>query len=251
MSAIIPFEFESVDVRTVLDDQGEPWFVAKDVALALGYADTTQAVRTHCPSVKSLKDIVKTIRGVPGTPLQRHTKMIPEGDVYKLTLASTLPSAKRFQDWVAYDVIPTIRKTGSYSLQNEEDENWLDARDNGKGARAKFVSTVAAHGASSKTDFAKLTNVVYDEALGMTAAQIRGAVAMVDGIKDARQIAKVKPRDHLQTKDLVRIAVIEDGSANRIEAQDVHGIRNMGKTIRQFNSDFEALMSGKLMQVLP
>ena len=116
------FQFETSTIRTVEID-GVVWFVAKDIALALGYSNTTDAVRTHCRKAKSLKDIGSAVGAPPeitgdgkSQPLDLQSKMIPESDVYRMTLKSTLESAEKFQDWVVEEVLPTIRKTGSYSV---------------------------------------------------------------------------------------------------------------------------------------
>jgi prophage antirepressor-like protein len=115
---IIPFVFENNNIR-VTDQNGEPWFVARDVALALGYKNTTDAVRMHCRRAKSLIELGRA----PSAPqqdqqltLDPQTKLIPESDVYRLTMKSTLESAERFQDWLVEEVIPQIRKTGSFTV---------------------------------------------------------------------------------------------------------------------------------------
>lgn len=110
----IPFNFKDHVIRVILDENGEPLFVAKDIAITLGYKDAPGAVSKHCKKTKPLKDL--------GSPFQRpqldqQLKLIPESDVYRLTLRSKLDSAEEFQDWVVEDVLPSIRKTGSYSIK--------------------------------------------------------------------------------------------------------------------------------------
>lgn len=99
------FDFERQGVRIVIRD-GEPWFVATDVAGVLGYADTAKAIRVHCKGVD--ESATPTAGGV------QTVKIIPERDVYRLVMRSRLPSAERFEEWVVGQVLPTIRKTGSY-----------------------------------------------------------------------------------------------------------------------------------------
>lgn len=103
---LVPFNFKGTDVRLVTDDSGEPWFVARDIALLLEYADTDQAVRSHCKSAKTYP--------VEMTGQVRHVKVIPERDVYRLVMRSQMPAAEEFEEWVVGEVLPTIRKTGSY-----------------------------------------------------------------------------------------------------------------------------------------
>ncbi|WP_405118730.1 phage antirepressor KilAC domain-containing protein [Pseudomonas leptonychotis] len=106
MSAIIPFNFDGAAVRVVTID-GEPWFLAADVASALGYANTSKAVNTHCKAVQ-------TCPTETGGQV-RHVQAIPERDVYRLVMRSKLPAAERFEEWVVGEVLPSIRKTGNYS----------------------------------------------------------------------------------------------------------------------------------------
>lgn len=118
MQALQIFNFQSSSIRTVLANDGEIWFVAKDVALALGYTDTKQAISLHCKQSKSLRDISGG-KVTTTTTLQPASILIPESDVYRLTMKSTLPTAEPFQDWLAEEVIPSIRKTGSYSVNTQ------------------------------------------------------------------------------------------------------------------------------------
>ena len=90
----------------------EPWFVANDVASALGYAVPKKAVIDHC----KYAEIFKGTDSVPLTDSPRGISIIPESDVYRLIMRSNLPNAERFQDWVVEEVLPSIRKTGSYSM---------------------------------------------------------------------------------------------------------------------------------------
>lgn len=98
-------EFGSV--RTAVID-GDPWFVANDVAKALGYARPADAVSAHCKG--------SVIRRYLTNGGEQNMKMIPEGDLYRLIIRSKLESAERFERWLFDDVVPTIRKTGGYYL---------------------------------------------------------------------------------------------------------------------------------------
>lgn len=111
MNGITVFTNEvlNADLRTITKN-GDPWFVAKDVAEALGYSDTTQAVRKH---TKGGVEITLPSKGGNQT-----TKIIPEQDLYRLILKSHKPEAEPFQDWVTEEVLPSIRKTGNYSVES-------------------------------------------------------------------------------------------------------------------------------------
>lgn len=108
MSDLIPFQFESTSIRVVADDNGEPLFVGKDICDALGYANDSDAMKRHC------KGVVKRY------PLQtaggmQEVRVLAEPDVMRLMVNSTLPAAESFERLVFEDILPTIRKTGSYT----------------------------------------------------------------------------------------------------------------------------------------
>ena len=95
------------EVRT-LTDNGRTLFCASDIAKALGYAIPTKAVNAHCKGVSKME--VPTRGGI------QTMLFIPEGDIYRLIVRSKLPSAEKFEKWVFDEVLPTIRKTGSYAM---------------------------------------------------------------------------------------------------------------------------------------
>ena len=96
------------EIRTVTIDN-EPWFVGKDVAEALGYSNTRDALATHVSEED--KNTVVISDGKRGNPNQ---VVINESGLYALIFGSKLDSAKRFKHWVTSEVLPAIRKTGSY-----------------------------------------------------------------------------------------------------------------------------------------
>ncbi len=97
------------NIRTVNID-GEPWFVGKDVANALGYSNNRKAISDHVGE-EDKRDGV-TIRDSIGR--EQNPIIINESGMYALIFGSKLKSAKRFKHWVTSEVLPTIRKTGSY-----------------------------------------------------------------------------------------------------------------------------------------
>jgi prophage antirepressor-like protein len=120
--APMTFAFDhAVNIRALVINQ-DPWFVAKDVASALGYTNPPKAVRDHCKRAKSLRMLGRTDRS-PYTnqqlSLDPQTKLIPEPDLYRLIIRSKLPAAERFESWVFEEVLPQIRKTGAYLPQAE------------------------------------------------------------------------------------------------------------------------------------
>lgn len=91
--------------------EGEPWFVGKDIAAALGYSDTAQAIRKHIDDED--KGVVEST--TPGG--KQNITIINESGLYSLMLKSKLPGAKKFNRWVTSEVLPSIRKTVAYSMQ--------------------------------------------------------------------------------------------------------------------------------------
>ena len=109
MNELKLFNFENNQVRTLLINN-EPWFVGKDVAQILGYSNPRDALSKHVDNED--KNSVAIRDGNKGNPNQT---VINESGVYALVFGSKLPSAKKFKHWVTSEVLPQIRKTGSYA----------------------------------------------------------------------------------------------------------------------------------------
>lgn len=110
--------FENVEfgqIRTVEID-GEPWLVGKDVAEALGYKDTSDALKKHVDADDKLT------RRFADSGQNREMYIINESGLYALIFGSKLPTAKKFKHWVTSEVLPSIRKTGGYTMGNHEDD---------------------------------------------------------------------------------------------------------------------------------
>ena len=110
------------EVRTVTVDN-EPWFVGKDVAAALGYKDTSDALKKHVS--EDDKRILKPGE-MPTLKMSNYgAYIINESGLYALIFGSKLESAKRFKHWVTSEVLPTIRKTGGYQMQAPQGKELL------------------------------------------------------------------------------------------------------------------------------
>lgn len=109
-TSCIPFAFDSALVRVVLDDAGEPLFCAKDVALALGYQWNGVSCINHVPEEWKLVRSVLTSFGT------KETWFLSEQGLYFFLGRSDKSGALPFQKWLAGEVLPSIRKTGSYAL---------------------------------------------------------------------------------------------------------------------------------------
>lgn len=105
------------EVRTVTIND-EPWFVGKDIAMALGYAKPENAIATHVND----EDKTSTLIQGSGSNYKSKAILINESGLYALIFGSKLESAKRFQHWVTSEVLPTLRKTGTYEMPNMSTE---------------------------------------------------------------------------------------------------------------------------------
>lgn len=104
-------------IRTVTIDN-EPWFVGKDVAVILGYSNPQKALRDHVDEEDRTLNDSFTVNGTKGI-------LINESGLYGLILSSKLPNAKKFKHWVTAEVLPVLRKTGRYNLQQPQGKELL------------------------------------------------------------------------------------------------------------------------------
>jgi prophage antirepressor-like protein len=109
--SITPFNFNNTAVRTFTDNQHNPWFAAKDVCDVLGYRNDTDAIKKHCKEGGVAKrDLIDNLGR------KQESSFINEGNLYRLIIKSRKPEAERFESWLMEEVLPTIRKTGSWGV---------------------------------------------------------------------------------------------------------------------------------------
>ena len=122
MSELSVFNFDSHAIRTALDEAtGEPLFVGKDVCEVLGYANPSDAMNLHCKGVAKRYPL-QTPGGV------QEMRALREPDLYRLVIGSNLPAAEKFEAWVFEEVLPSIRKTGKYAVQQAKQVRYTDAQ---------------------------------------------------------------------------------------------------------------------------
>lgn len=176
------------NVRALLIDD-EPWFVGKDVALALGYLDHKNALKDHVDGEDKKRWRIAT----PSRGKQQAT-IINESGLYSLILGSRLLSAKKFKRWVTSEVLPAIRKTGSYSVVR--DERWEETRLGTKASHKPFTSAIQLlishlrnHGEERPNGYiyGHLTNII------QTACDIRR------GERDFAPVANLNKLDQVQS----------------------------------------------------
>lgn len=132
----MPFEFNGISVRSVLDEHGEPWFVASDVARVLGYSETSAMTRTLDDDEKGLRNL-----HTPGG--EQSLVVISESGLYSAILRSRVPKAKEFKRWVTSVLLPTLRKTGTFQVERltplQLAEKLVDAERRVEAANAKVL----------------------------------------------------------------------------------------------------------------
>lgn len=108
------FNFKNTNLTVIHNQEDDSYyFIGKEIATALGYMDTDAAIRRHC---EGAIDFSPDVSSGEKTFSNRIYKIIPESDVYSLIFGSSKPDAKEFKRWVVTEVLPSLRKTGTYSL---------------------------------------------------------------------------------------------------------------------------------------
>ena len=105
------FNFNNAPLRVLTDENGDPWFVAKDVCDVLQYTNASKAISDHIDPGDKLNNESLSSLG------QRGGWLINESGLYSLVLSSKLPTAREFKRWVTHEVLPSIRKHGVYATE--------------------------------------------------------------------------------------------------------------------------------------
>lgn len=168
--------FENADfgtIRTTTEENGKVLFCGADVAKALGYANTKDALARHCKTDGvAFHDLIDSIGRT------QQAKFISEGNVYRLISHSKLPSAERFESWIFDEVLPTIRKHGAY-MTEQTIEKALTSPD--------FLIQLATKLKDEQEKRKELENKIeHDKPLVTFATQISN----INGLVDMQQFAK-------------------------------------------------------------
>lgn len=200
------FEKGGFGAVRVINVNGEPWFVARDVAKALGYADPSDAIRRHCEKTNKITHQGETPVTVNTPPM--HLLIIPEEDVYALIFGSELESAKRFRRWICDEVLPSIRKTGQYGgyalprvpqsfpdalrmIADIEEEKLLalEQRDYYKRTKAEIGSRREATAMATASAAARRANALENElGFGKTYKQVKAIPWLLEEFADCRSV---------------------------------------------------------------
>lgn len=131
---IILFKHEEFGEIRTLNIDGEPWFVGKDIAVALGYSAPRNAIQAHVDN----EDKTTALIQCTGSEYKSNAVIINESGLYSLILSSKLPSAKKFKHWVTAVVLPSLRKHGAYITAETLHKTMSDPRE-----LAKLLTTLA------------------------------------------------------------------------------------------------------------
>lgn len=198
--SLIPFDFEGAAIRVNVGDDGEPLFVAKDVCDALGYAKSRDAVSTHVDD----EDAVK--RGILTSGGTQDVIHVNESGLYALIFGSKLEGAKKFKRWLTSEVLPAIRRNGTYAKPDtrpalKEAAEAVHAVLMLAGVRSGLASAgalaVIERHTGVATEPARLMLPAEDKALASLNATAVGKLIGLSGIKANRLLES----RGLQTKD--------------------------------------------------
>ena len=192
-------------IRTVTIDN-EPWFVGKDVALALGYERTADAIRQH------VEEDDKLTRCFADSGQNRQMYIINESGLYALIFGSKLESAKEFKHWVTSEVLPALRKTGSYEMPKTKQRNERLASVNN--AVKILTPMLQAAGCNSKIQLLTAKSL-YEKAGVNLPITIEADQQYVDTVHIARQArlyfqSSGKPADKAVNEIIRRLDLSED-----------------------------------------
>lgn len=130
MSNIIPFSYQEKEIRVIEDQDGNTWWVANDVCEVLGFDNTSRALKNN------LDEDEKGIISHDTHGGKQELLTINESGLYTLILKSPKPESKQFRRWVTSEVLPSIRKTGSYTMPDHEPETLIPVSNEFKAAVA-------------------------------------------------------------------------------------------------------------------
>lgn len=199
------FKNEQFGEVRVMEHNGEPWFVGKDVAEILGYTNASKALTDHVDPEDKLNNESLSSLG------QRGGWLINESGLYSLILSSKLPAAKKFKRWVTAEVLPSIRKHGFYETPRAEVQNERLASVN----NAVKILTPLLQAAGCNSEIQLLTaKSIYEKAGIVLPVTIHADQQYFDTVHIARQVgiyyqASGKPADKPVNEIIRRLDISE------------------------------------------
>lgn len=179
------FRNEQFGEVRVMERDGEPWFVGRDVATILGYAKPENALAAHVDS----DDKTTTLIQGEGSNYKSKTTIINESGLYSLILSSKLPAAKKFKRWVTSEVLPSIRKHGFYETPKAKAQNERLASVN----NAVKILTPLLQAAGCNSEIQLLTaKSIYEKAGIVLPVTIHADQQYFDTVHIARQVGNLQ-----------------------------------------------------------
>lgn len=217
--------FENVEfgkVRTILINN-EPYFVGKYVAEILGYAKTENAIATHVDE----EDKTSTLIQGTGSNYKSKAIIINESGVYALIFRSKLPKAKEFKHWVTSEVLPSIRKTGSYSVTEKSQIQIASEEMDYTVKLAKSLEEFGVESGIAKVHALKIGRNFYKAITDSTINDIT-ALLPPTKTKDIATLTPTKIAEEINSKNLLDV---------EIRARSVNkALENLGYQTREGNS---------------
>ena len=175
----------------IMEINGEPWFVGKDVAAALGYERATKAISDRVD-----KEDIDEIPIQDSIGRMQKTPIINESGVYALIFGSKLPNAKKFKHWVTSEVLPTIRKTGSYSITQTKPDSYMieNPADRARRWAEEYEEKLALE---CKIAEQQPKVEYHDAVLNKSGLMTTTAIAKDLGFKSAKQLNDLLKRDRV------------------------------------------------------
>lgn len=224
------FKFNSNSIR-VISNEGEPWFVAKDVCEVLEVGNSRQALTR-------LDDDEKGVISVDTPGGKQNVSIISESGLYELALSSRKPEARPFRKWVTKVVLPEIRKTGSYTLphyaDNWDNPEWQKDRQIGKGKRLTLTDATKGWIERRKAEGVKFTKAQEGKLFAAHSNALNRGVygRSAQELRDALGIAKNDLlRDYFPQDELWAIQTVEDAAAWLVHSKDMNPIEAVNRVI--------------------
>lgn len=208
------FNFEGWGIRVVAID-GDPWFVARDVAQVLGYANGSDAIARHCKGVANHYPL-QTGGGA------QQVRVVSEADVLRLIVSSKLPAAVQFERWLFEIVLPEIRRTGSFVAQPVLPQSYSEALRE----LAESVERAAELEAQAELDAPKVAYV--DEFVR------RGDVRLFRNVAKCLSMKESELRDDLLARKWIYCETITRYSKSKKRDEDVNRYSAYAEKARYF-----------------
>lgn len=214
MNELQIFNFENKEIRTQLINS-EPWFVGKDVAEILGYKDSVNAIKQHVDIEDKMMGSQNTTPSIiDSLGRKQFPTFINESGMYALVFGSKLENATKFKRWVTSEVLPTIRKTGSYQMPMSQEDIMIATLENQKEIKQRLNNVTSdVEGLKKEIDLSRLQKAKLSQLVK------KNVMAAIGGKKsNAYQLYRVAVSEHWrEIKNYFEVASYEEIPKLRFE----------------------------------